>query len=44
MEVLRLKGLTNASDVESAFLEPEGQVSVILKKETKPLTPLDLKH
>lgn len=41
-EELRLKGFTQVADVEMAFLEPEGQVSVIPKKEKQPLTLSDL--
>ncbi|GAB7388186.1 hypothetical protein BSNK01_20230 [Bacillaceae bacterium] len=31
LEELRLHGVTRVSDVEAAFLEPEGKVSVIRK-------------
>lgn len=42
IEELRLKGFTQVADVEMAYLEPEGQVSVIPKKEKRPLTLSDL--
>lgn len=42
IEELRLKGVTKVADVEMAYLEPEGQVSVIPKKEKRPLTLSDL--
>ncbi|RXT14910.1 DUF421 domain-containing protein [Ammoniphilus sp. CFH 90114] len=42
MEELRLKGVTKLADVELAYLEPEGQVSVIPIKEKQPLTRSDL--
>lgn len=42
IEELRLKGHTQVADVEMAYLEPEGHVSVISKKEKRPLTPSDL--
>ncbi|MEW9667394.1 DUF421 domain-containing protein [Ammoniphilus sp. 3BR4] len=44
MEELRLKGITRLADVEMAFLEPEGQVSVIPIKDKQPLTHADLKE
>ncbi len=41
MEELRLKGVTRIADVEMAYLEPEGQVSVIPVEKEKPLTKGD---
>lgn len=38
-EKLRLHGITTVSDVELASLEPDGNLSVILKREVQPLTP-----
>ncbi|MGE5561210.1 MAG: DUF421 domain-containing protein [Chloroflexota bacterium] len=40
--VLREKDVTNLDDVWEARLEPTGNVSVIKKKETQPITPKDL--
>lgn len=40
--VLREKDVTNIDDVWEARLEPTGNVSVIKKKETQPITPKDL--
>ena len=39
---LRQKNLFNIADVEFALLEPTGDLSVLLKKENRPLTPKDL--
>lgn len=39
---LRLQGVTRLSDVYYAILEPNGQLSVILRKECQPITPQDL--
>lgn len=39
---LRLKNYPNPHDVEFAFLEPNGQVSVIPKSQARPVTPADL--
>ena len=44
MEELRLKGITKLADVEMAYLEPEGQVSVIPIRDKQPLTHADLKE
>lgn len=44
MEELRLKGITKLADVEIAYLEPEGQVSVIPTQDKQPLTHEDLKE
>lgn len=41
MGELRLKGVSEVSDVYYAILEHNGNISVILKKEAQPLTPLD---
>lgn len=40
---LRLVNVANISDVEFAILESNGQLSVILKSQAKPVTPADLK-
>ncbi|HHY92623.1 MAG TPA: DUF421 domain-containing protein [Firmicutes bacterium] len=40
--MLREKNVTNIEDVQEAVLEPNGQLSVILKPERQPLTPKDL--
>ena len=42
VEELRLKGYSNISDVEFAFIETNGQVSVIPKSQKRPVTPADL--
>src|SRR5690606_17076300 len=39
---LRKKNVFNASDVEFAVLETDGNLSVLLKKDKQPLTPNDL--
>ena len=39
---LRLKNYPNIHDVEFAFLEPNGQLSVIPKSQARPVTPADL--
>jgi uncharacterized membrane protein YcaP (DUF421 family) len=41
MEELRIKGLTSTADVEQAFLEPEGKLSVILKEDKQMATKSD---
>jgi uncharacterized membrane protein YcaP (DUF421 family) len=38
-EHLRMKGLRSVVDVEFAYLEPNGTLSVILKKTAEPVTP-----
>lgn len=38
-EELRVKGVRSEKDVDSAFLEPSGRFSVILKNEASPVTP-----
>lgn len=40
--LLRKKDVFNLADVEFAVLEPTGDLSVLLKKEKRPLTPKDL--
>ena len=40
--VLRQKGVDRIEDVALAVLEPTGEVSVILKEETRPLTAKDI--
>jgi uncharacterized membrane protein YcaP (DUF421 family) len=40
--LLRQKDVFNTADVEFAMLEPKGDISVLLKKENRPLTPKDL--
>lgn len=42
LEKLRAKDIFLASDVEFAVLEPDGGLSVLPKKENRPLTPKDL--
>lgn len=42
MEQLRINNIFNAADVEFAVLEPSGTLSVLPKKENKPLTAKDL--
>jgi uncharacterized membrane protein YcaP (DUF421 family) len=39
---LRLKGVSNIADVEVAILETNGELSVILKSQRRPLVPADL--
>lgn len=39
---LRQKDVFNLADVEFAVLEPTGDLSVLLKKENRPLTPKDI--
>jgi uncharacterized membrane protein YcaP (DUF421 family) len=40
--LLRQKNVFNIADVEFALLEPKGDLSVLLKKENRPLSPKDL--
>jgi len=40
--LLRQKDVFNMADVEFAILEPKGDLSVLLKKENRPLTPKDM--
>ncbi len=42
MEQLRLKNAFKVADVEFAVMEPNGQVSVLLKAQNQPLTPRHL--
>ena len=42
LEQLRLQNVQNVSDVEYAILETNGQLSVILKSQKRPVTPEDL--
>lgn len=42
MMKLRKKSVFNLADVEFAVLEPDGELSVLLKSEKKPATPQDL--
>lgn len=42
MEALRLKDVFDISDVQYAYIETNGSVSVKLKKEAEPVTPKDL--
>lgn len=42
LEQLRLKDVTNISDVEYAILETGGQLSVVLKSQKRPVEPADL--
>ena len=37
--LLRQKDVFNLANVEFAMLEPKGDLSVLLKKENRPLTP-----
>jgi len=39
---LRLKGVSNIADVEAAILETNGELSVILKSQYRPVIPADL--
>ncbi|MCM3568935.1 DUF421 domain-containing protein [Neobacillus mesonae] len=42
LSLLREKNVFKLADVEFAVLEPQGKLSVLLKKENRPLTPKDL--
>ena len=42
MEALRLKDVFDIADVQYAYIETNGSVSVRLKKEAEPITPKDL--
>lgn len=42
LEQLRIKNITNVSDVEFAILETNGQLSVIPKSQKRPLNPQDM--
>jgi uncharacterized membrane protein YcaP (DUF421 family) len=41
--LLRNKGVFDLNEVDFAILEPNGQISVLLKPENLPLTPKDMK-
>jgi len=43
LSLLRLQGYARISDVEFAILEPTGNLSVIPKSQSRPVTPKDLK-
>lgn len=40
--LMRKKNIFNLADVEFAVLEPTGDLSILLKKENRPLTPKDI--
>lgn len=42
LEQMRIKNVTDISDVEFAVLETNGQLSIILKSQKRPVTPEDL--
>ncbi|MTI47059.1 MAG: DUF421 domain-containing protein [Firmicutes bacterium] len=42
MQKLRSKKVFNISDVEFAFMEPEGKISILLDSKNQPVTPKDL--
>lgn len=43
LELLRNQGVFDVSQVDFAIIEPNGQISVLLKPEYQPLTPKDMK-
>lgn len=43
LEQMRIKNVTDISDVEFAILETNGQLSIIPKSQKRPVTPQDLK-
>lgn len=43
MELLRKSNVFQFSDVEFAMMEPSGNLSLLLKKENRPVTAKDLK-
>jgi len=43
LELLRNKGIFDVTQVDFAIVEPNGQLSVLLKPENLPLTPKDMK-
>ena len=43
LELLRNKGVFDPAQVDFAIIEPNGQLSVLLKPEYQPLTPKDMK-
>ncbi|KJR44745.1 Conserved membrane-associated protein [Desulfosporosinus sp. I2] len=42
LELLRNKGVFDVTQVDFAIIEPNGQISVLLKPENQPLTPKDM--
>ncbi|NLO40870.1 MAG: DUF421 domain-containing protein [Ruminiclostridium sp.] len=42
LEQLRIAGIQNISDVEHGILETNGQLSLVVKSQKRPLTPADL--
>ena len=42
LELLRNKGVFDVTQVDFAIIEPNGQISVLLKPEFQPLTPKDI--
>jgi len=42
LSLLRLKGYAKVADVEFAIIEPDGNLSVIPKSQSRPVTPNDL--
>ncbi|MDD4401746.1 MAG: DUF421 domain-containing protein [Desulfitobacteriaceae bacterium] len=43
LELLRNKGIFDVNQVDFAIIEPNGQISALLKPEYQPLTPKDMK-
>lgn len=43
LSLIRLQGYTKVSDIEFAIIEPDGNLSVIPKSQSRPVTPKDLK-
>lgn len=43
LELLRNKGVFDVTQVDFAIVEPNGQISILLKPEYQPLTPKDMK-
>ncbi|KGP75091.1 membrane protein [Desulfosporosinus sp. Tol-M] len=43
LELLRNKGVFDVTQVDFAIIEPNGQISILLKPEHQPLTPKDMK-
>lgn len=43
LEQMRIKNVTDISDIEFAILETNGQLSIIPKSQKRPVTPADLK-
>ena len=44
LENCRLKGCFDINELESAILEPSGDISILLKEKAKPITGKDLKN